>query len=80
MVDLPPLRRAETAVTIIAAHLERLIATGEVPPGAKLPPERELAASWSVSRSTLREAMSELERKRLLERSPAAGRWCLGRR
>ncbi|BDZ44195.1 FadR/GntR family transcriptional regulator [Naasia aerilata] len=78
MVDIPPLRRAETAATTIAAHLERLIATGTVPPGSKLPSERELAATWSVSRSTLREAMSELEHKRLLERTPGRGTLVLG--
>lgn len=73
MANLPPIRRAESAATIIAAHLEKLIATGEVAVGSKLPSERELAATWSVSRSTLREAMSELERKRLLQRTPGRG-------
>jgi len=57
----------------VTAHLERLITSGALPPGSKLPPERELAASMSVSRSSLREAMQELESKRLIERHPGRG-------
>jgi GntR family transcriptional repressor for pyruvate dehydrogenase complex len=59
--------------TVIAAHLERLMTSGELPGGSRLPPERELAASLSVSRTSLREAMRELEQKRLIERTPGRG-------
>ncbi|WP_205314567.1 FadR/GntR family transcriptional regulator [Nocardioides houyundeii] len=57
----------------LAAHLERLIATGTFPTGIKLPNERALAAEFGVSRTTLREAMHELESKRLVERTPGRG-------
>jgi DNA-binding FadR family transcriptional regulator len=57
----------------LAAHFESLIATGVLAPGSKLPPERELAASMSVSRASLREAMHELESRHLIERTPGRG-------
>ncbi|MCU1424974.1 MAG: transcriptional regulator, GntR family [Microbacteriaceae bacterium] len=71
---IPPLRRhSESVSVVLAAHLERLIATGEIRPGTKLPSERELAASMSVSRSSLREAMHELESKHLISRVQGRG-------
>jgi GntR family transcriptional repressor for pyruvate dehydrogenase complex len=66
-------RRARSISIELAAHVERLIATGVLRPGERLPPERELAASLSVSRSTLREAMHELEAKHLVERRTGRG-------
>ncbi|MFK5688366.1 FadR/GntR family transcriptional regulator [Ornithinimicrobium sp. LYQ92] len=42
-------------------HLLRLLRLGVFPPGAKLPAERELAESLRVSRTTLREALGELQ-------------------
>ncbi|MDZ4261314.1 MAG: GntR family transcriptional regulator, partial [Pseudomonadota bacterium] len=40
----------------IVEKIENLIDTGIYPPGSRLPPERELAENYSVSRPTLREA------------------------
>ncbi len=57
----------------LAAHFERLIRLGELEPGSRLPPERELAAEMSVSRTSLREAMHELEAKNLITRRPGSG-------
>lgn len=57
----------------LAAYFERLITTKVLVPGAKLPPERELAQSMAVSRSSLREAMHELQAKHLVERKPGRG-------
>jgi len=71
---IPPLiRRPQSVSVALAAHFERLIATGEISPGTRLPSERELAASMSVSRSSLREAMHELESKRLVSRTRGRG-------
>ncbi len=71
---VPPLaRRSPTISVTLAAHLERLIATGELAPGQRLPGERELAAQLAVSRASLREAMFELESKHLIERRPGRG-------
>jgi GntR family transcriptional repressor for pyruvate dehydrogenase complex len=72
--QVPPLRRRVRGVSVeLAAHFERLIATGVLRPGSKLPPERELAQSMSVSRASLREAMHELESKHLIDRAPGRG-------
>jgi GntR family transcriptional repressor for pyruvate dehydrogenase complex len=46
---------------IVVNHLRRIIHLGEIPPGAKLPPERQLAAQLGVSRTTLREALHILK-------------------
>lgn len=45
---------------LIADRLVTAIALGAFVPGQRLPPERELAASLRVSRSTVREAISRL--------------------
>ena len=45
----------------IADQIARLIASGEFPPGARLPAERELASSLGVSRASVREAIISLE-------------------
>ncbi|HWN32168.1 MAG TPA: FCD domain-containing protein [Pseudonocardia sp.] len=74
LASVPPMPRRARSISIeLAAHVERLIATGVLRPGERLPPERELAASLSVSRSTLREAMHELEGKHLVERRTGRG-------
>lgn len=39
----------------------RAIRLGQFPPGSKMPPERELAEVLRVSRTTLREALAELQ-------------------
>ena len=58
---------------VVAATLEARIASGEMAPGYRFPPERELAVMLDVSRTTLREAMTELESKGLVERRPGRG-------
>jgi GntR family transcriptional regulator, uxu operon transcriptional repressor len=51
----------------IADQLAQLIARGEFPAGARLPAERELAASFGVSRASVREAIISLEMSGLVE-------------
>lgn len=66
--------RRSTAVGVeIVAHFERLISTGELAPGTRLPNERELAASFKVSRTSLRDAMAELQVKNMVVRRPGRG-------
>jgi DNA-binding FadR family transcriptional regulator len=78
-LDIPPLRRRSGhASAELAAHFEKLIASGHLQPGMRIPAERELAVSMSVSRTTLREAMHELEAKHLIERRPGRGTTVLG--
>ena len=52
----------------IEADIEAAIASGELPVGARLPPERELAAMLGVSRMTVRQALGALERDGLVRR------------
>lgn len=74
IAGIPPLNRRTHSVSVaLAAHFERLIATGEIEPGTRLPSERELATSMAVSRSSLREAMHELESKHLISRTQGRG-------
>ncbi|WP_369639037.1 FadR/GntR family transcriptional regulator [Nocardia sp. JMUB6875] len=72
--SIPPLRRrAHSVSSEVAAHLEGLITSGELRAGDRLPSERELAANMNVSRSSLRQAMFELESKKLIERRQGKG-------
>ena len=57
----------------IADQIERLILNKEIKLGDSLPPERELAAQLQVSRNILREAISTLVQKGLLEVRPGSG-------
>ncbi|MCA8272698.1 FadR family transcriptional regulator [Burkholderia sp. AU30280] len=45
----------------IADKLSAMIASGDFPPGSYLPPERELAEQFGVSRTSVREALIALE-------------------
>ena len=57
------LRLHEEIVTII----QKQIMNGTILPGTKLPPEREMAETFNVNRTTLREALSKLENLELIE-------------
>lgn len=57
---LDPIRR-EKPSTLIVRQLRALIANGTLPPDSLLPPERELAEQFGVSRSQVREALQRLE-------------------
>ncbi|TPG62114.1 pyruvate dehydrogenase complex transcriptional repressor PdhR [Ewingella americana] len=58
---------------VIEQQLEFLILEGTLRPGEKLPPERELAKQFDVSRPSLREAIQSLEGKGLLLRRQGGG-------
>lgn len=58
---------------VIEQQLEFLILEGTLRPGEKLPPERELAKQFAVSRPSLREAVQRLEAKGLLLRRQGGG-------
>jgi GntR family transcriptional repressor for pyruvate dehydrogenase complex len=47
--------------------IRRLIRSGELPPGSRLPPEHELAAQLGLSRNSMREAVKALELVRVLD-------------
>ena len=66
-VDTRKLYR-QVADTIMAS-----IQSGDYKPGARLPSERDLAASFKVSRPTIREAMIALEIRGLVEARQGSG-------
>jgi len=51
----------------IADQIRGMVAAGRLRPGDRLPPERELAATFRVSRNTLREALRALELAGMIE-------------
>ena len=51
----------------VAEHLEGLILSGQLKPGDRLPPERELQTAFGVGRPAIREALITLERSGLVE-------------
>jgi DNA-binding FadR family transcriptional regulator len=62
-----------TLSTGIASQIEQMIVTGELQPGDRIPPERQLAKTLGVSRASLREAMHELESRNLVDRQQGRG-------
>lgn len=51
----------------VIAQIERLIVSGVLKEGRKLPPEREMAQLLDVSRPKLREALKKLEERELIQ-------------
>ena len=49
-----------TAVDRVVAHVKERLLSGDLKPGERLPPERELAAAIGVSRTSLREGLRAL--------------------
>lgn len=64
---------SETLPRAIATELRRRIVAGELKPGQQLPGHRELAAAFSVSVSSVREAISMLVSSGLIETRAARG-------
>ncbi len=58
---------------VIMQQLETMILEGTLKPGQKLPPERELAVQFEVSRPSLREAVQKLAARGLLESRQGGG-------
>jgi GntR family transcriptional repressor for pyruvate dehydrogenase complex len=57
----------------LALEIERLILSGLLPVGERIPPERELAELWGLSRSSVRDALKQLALRGLIERRPGRG-------
>lgn len=57
----------------IAEHLANRMAAGEIKAGARLPPERSLAAALGASRGCVREALRFLAAQGLVESRPGSG-------
>ena len=57
----------------IVAQIEQQVLSGQLKAGDRLPPERELATQFKVSRTAVREAVKALRQKGLLEVYPGRG-------
>lgn len=69
---------AETVASVpayrrVAGELVRLISRGDLPPGSRVPPERELASAYGISRMTARAAVQLLSQRGLVERKDRSG-------
>jgi GntR family transcriptional regulator, transcriptional repressor for pyruvate dehydrogenase complex len=58
---------------LLTEHLRDGIVSGRLAPGAKLPPERALAQEFRLSRPIVREVLSGLQERGLIEILPARG-------
>lgn len=68
-----PRERPPSVMRQVADHLARLIASGALAPGERLPGETVLARRFGVSRPTVHEALQELKEHGLLEVRPRSG-------
>lgn len=64
--------------TRVVDHVKRMIATGEINAGDRLPVEKVLAERWGVSRSSLREGVSALAALGVLETRQGDGTYVTG--
>ncbi|HEY1330824.1 MAG TPA: GntR family transcriptional regulator [Actinomycetota bacterium] len=62
-------RPGPPAYAQIEDRVAEAVARGDLTPGERLPPERELAERLGVSRMTLRQALDSLERRGVVERT-----------
>lgn len=63
---------------VVAGRLLDLITSGELSPGTRLPPERQLAATLEVGRSAVREALTALEVLGVVDVRPGSGTYLRG--
>ena len=69
---LKPVRRSRLYEGIVG-QIQALIAEGRLRPGDQLPPERVLAETFQVSRTSVREALRALELRGLVEGKQGGG-------
>jgi GntR family transcriptional regulator, transcriptional repressor for pyruvate dehydrogenase complex len=69
----------EPAYRKVAAAISGRIVSRSLREGERLPPETELARQFGVNRSTIREALRELESGGLVERRPGSKLMCVTR-
>lgn len=68
---ITPIRLYES----VTEQIMNLIKNNDLKPGDKLPPERELAEKFSISRGSLREAFRVLESRGMVESKHGGGRF-----
>jgi DNA-binding GntR family transcriptional regulator len=82
MSDIPAFDRnavgAAYVYMAVADHIAARIEAGQLPAGAKLPGERELAEVYGVALGTARRAVEELRNRKLVVTLPAKGTYVNG--
>lgn len=68
----------ETPVSAVAKRLLEIFTRGDIEPGTRLPPERQLATTLGVGRSAVREALAALEILGIVEVRPGSGTYLRG--
>ena len=68
LMAVPPFEHdpLQLAYVQVAGHIAARIKAGELAPGARLPPERDLAAEYGVAYNTLRQAIDVLRDRGLV--------------
>jgi GntR family transcriptional repressor for pyruvate dehydrogenase complex len=61
----------------VAGAIQSAISKGEIPPGARLPSENDMAADFNTGRGTVREALKSLESMGLIEIRTGSGTYVL---
>ncbi len=69
---------ANTVVAEVAARMLEYLTSGQLLPGSRLPPERQLAASLGVGRSAVREALAALHILGIVDIRPGSGSYVRG--
>lgn len=73
MAMFEALPRGATLANRVAGQMETMIAQGGLVDGSRLPPERDLADQFGVSRTVIREAVAALSARGLLEVQAGSG-------
>jgi GntR family transcriptional regulator len=68
MTTVPPFKPSPLRLMYVqvAEHIEARIQAGELKPGHRLPPEREVAAEYGVAYNTMRKSMEILRERGLI--------------
>ena len=79
MLEIPLHRESRTALYFqVAEHLRRLIGSGALPPGTRLPGTRVLSGELDVSRTTVMQAYALLESDGMIRLEGRSGAFVLG--
>lgn len=70
---------SDTVASGVARRLLNYFTSGDIEPGTRLPPERQLAASLGVGRSAIREALAALDILGIVNTRPGSGTYLRGR-
>lgn len=70
---MPEIQQVLPKYKQISGYLKDQIIRGDLPPGAEVPSERELAATWNVARPTAAKALQALRQDGLVESRQGSG-------